>query len=128
MQGGRPIAYMSKALSERHKLMTVYEKEMLAIVLAIQKWRPYLLGRHFKAMTDHHSLKFLLQQKITTPNQQKWMSKLLGYDFEVLYKKGTENSAADALSRYPMLKAISTVKSEIWDVLQINWQLDPELI
>ena len=69
MQGGRPIAYMSKALSERHKLMTVYEKEMLAIVLVIQKWRPYLLGRHFKVMTDHHSLKFLLQQKITTPNQ-----------------------------------------------------------
>ena len=74
MQNGKPIAYMNKALSERHKSMSVYEKEMLAIVLAIQKRIPYLLGKHFKVLTDHHSLKFLFQRKITTPSQQRWLS------------------------------------------------------
>ena len=74
MQNGKPIAYMSKALSKRHKSMSVYEKEMLALVLAIQKWRTYLLGKHFKVLTDHHSLKFLFQRKITTPSPQRWLS------------------------------------------------------
>ena len=100
---------------------------MLAIVMAIRKWRPYLLGRHFKIKTDHQSLKFLLQLRITTPSQQKWLAKLLGYDFEVTYKKGADNGAADALSRRPILMAISTVKSEMWDKLYVLWQQDPEL-
>lgn len=54
MQQDSPIAYMSKALAERHRSLSIYEKVMLAIVLALQK-----LGRHFK--TDHQSLKFLIQ-------------------------------------------------------------------
>lgn len=81
IQESRPINYLSKPLSEKHKTLSIYEKEMSAIVLAIVKWRPYLLGRHFKLKTDHHSLKCLLQQKIHTSAQQKWLSKQLGYDF-----------------------------------------------
>ncbi|KAD6454919.1 hypothetical protein E3N88_09625 [Mikania micrantha] len=48
---------------------------------------------------DHKSLKNMLDQKITTPLQQTWLAKLLGYDYEIHYKKGVEHSAADALSR-----------------------------
>lgn len=47
MQAGRPIAYLSKALSPRNREKSVYERELMAIVLALQKWRHYLLGRHF---------------------------------------------------------------------------------
>ncbi|XP_026383521.1 uncharacterized protein LOC113279020 [Papaver somniferum] len=57
MQTGRLIAYYSKALAGKNLNLSIYDKEMLAIVSAVQKWRPYLLGRHFKIYTDHNSLK-----------------------------------------------------------------------
>jgi len=99
MQGNRPIAFLSKALKGKALHMSTYEKELFALVTAIQKWRPYLLGRPFVVKTDQQSLKFLLEQKVGTLFQQKWITKLLGYDFVVEYKKGVENRVADALSR-----------------------------
>lgn len=99
MKGGRAIAFLSQALKGRALELSTYEKELLAVVLSVQKWRPYLLGHHFTVRTDQQSLKYLLEQRIDTPSQQKWLSKLLGYDFTVEYRKGKENRAADALSR-----------------------------
>jgi hypothetical protein len=71
----------------------------MAMVLAIQHWRPYLLGRKFIVSTDQRSLKQLMQQRITTAEQQNWAAKLIGYDFDVVYKQGKLNRGADALSR-----------------------------
>ena len=99
MQQRQPIAFFSKALSEGNLTKSVYEKELMALVLAIQHWRHYLLGRPFVVYTDHKSLKHFLQQRLTSPDQQCWLAKLLGYQFEVKYKPGLENKAADALSR-----------------------------
>lgn len=87
MQSNWPIAYLSKTLKGKALHMSVYEKELFALVIVIQKWRPYLLGKPFVVRTDQQSLKFLLEQKIGTPFQQKWIAKLLGYDFVVKYKK-----------------------------------------
>jgi hypothetical protein len=99
MQEGRPIAFFSQALKGQALFLSTYEKELLSLVTAVQKWRPYLLGQSFKVKTDQQSLKFLLEQKVGTISQQKWLSKLLGYDFVIEYKKGKENRVADALSR-----------------------------
>lgn len=120
MQQGQPIAFMSKALSTQHQALSVYEKELLALVSAVQKWRPYLIGKTFVVRTDHQSLKHLLEQRISTPAQQKWLTKLMDYDYTVVYKKGKDNSVADALSRVPMeiegqtgqLRAISIIQDE----------------
>jgi hypothetical protein len=95
----RPIAFFSQALQGTQLLLSTYEKEMLALVMAVQKWRPYLLGRHFVVRSDQHSLKYLWTQKISTTAQQKWLYKLMGFDFSIEYKKGRENVVADALSR-----------------------------
>ncbi|XP_074318692.1 uncharacterized protein LOC141655514 [Silene latifolia] len=98
-QKGHPIAFLSKSLSEKHLGLSTYEKELLAVILAVEKWRPYLIGRHFIIRTDHFSLKYLLEQKITTAFQSKCLPKLLGLDYEVVYRKGKENTVADSLSR-----------------------------
>ncbi|XP_058185627.1 uncharacterized protein LOC131302852 [Rhododendron vialii] len=99
MQEGRSIAFYSKALSPTWLGLSTYEKELLAVVMSVTKWRHFLLGRQFIIKTDHQSLKFLLEQRVTTPMQQKWLSKLMGFDYEIVYKLGKTNVAADALSR-----------------------------
>ena len=91
MQNQRPIAYHSQALRGKALALSTYEKELLALVVAMKKWRPYLLGRPFVIKTYHQSLKYLLEQKIGTLAQQKWITKLLGYAFIVEYKHGKEN-------------------------------------
>jgi hypothetical protein len=99
MQEGRPLAYLSQGLKGKSLYLSTYEKELLALVMAVIKWRHYLLGHTFVIRTDQQALKYLLEQKIGTPAQQKWISKLLGYDFSVENKRGRENRVADALSR-----------------------------
>lgn len=70
-QQNQPVAYFSEALKGSTLALSTYEKEMLAIVKAIKKWRPYLLGKSFTVRTDQKSLKYLLEQRITTPAQTR---------------------------------------------------------
>lgn len=99
MQEGRPIAFLSQALSPKNIGLSTYEKELMAVVLAVQKWRGYLMGRHFVIKTDQQSIKYFLNQKISTVAQQKWLSRLLGFDYSIVYNKGKDNVVADPLSR-----------------------------
>ena len=101
MQEGHPLAYVSKALGPKNRRLSVYEKEYMAILLAVEQWRPYLQMQHFVIKTDQKSLVHLQNQKLHTIWQQKALTKLMGLDYEIVYKKGVENSAADALSRRP---------------------------
>lgn len=119
MQDDRPISYFSKNLKGREIALSTYEKEFLALVTAVQKWRPYLLGQTFKVKTDQQSLKYLLEQRVGTPTQQKWLSKLIGYDFMVEFRAGKENLVADALSR----QGDPTEKGTLWvvSIPLVNW-------
>lgn len=99
MQDGHPLAFFSKKLGPRLIGASAYLRELKAVVEAVAKWRQYLLGRQFIIRTDHRSLKELLTQVIQTPDQQHYLRKLMGYQFSIEYKAGSENSAADALSR-----------------------------
>ena len=65
------IAFLSQALKGQALTLSTYEKELLSLVKAVHKWRPYLLGRSFKVKTDQQSLKFLLEYKIGTAAQQR---------------------------------------------------------
>lgn len=71
MQNKKPLAYLSKKLGPKNQLLSTYEKEFLALLTAITKWRHYLLGGKFVIKTDHISLKYLLEQKINTASQHK---------------------------------------------------------
>lgn len=105
-QGKRPIAFYSQAFSLKRRIISVYKRELLAIVKAISKWKHYLTGQQFIIRTDQRSLRHFLEQKFVSTVQQRWAAKLLGY------KPGVQNRVADALSRkLPMaeLQQISLV-------------------
>ena len=78
MQSHRPVAYFSQVLLARERQKSIYERELMAIVLAVQKWRHYLLDRHFIVRTDQSSLKFLLQQRLLNEYYQKWVAPKVG--------------------------------------------------
>ena len=64
MQQGQPIAFLSKALVEAHKHLSIYEKEFLALIMVVDKWRPYLQMTEFVIKNDHKSLSFLMEQNL----------------------------------------------------------------
>jgi hypothetical protein len=103
---------------------------MLVIMHAVELWRPYLLGQRFQIKTDHQSLKYFLEQRISSQEQQKWVTKLFGYDYEIIYKKGKENVVADALSRkYENEGSLFSLSFIVPDWLQAvhqEWLQDPK--
>jgi hypothetical protein len=99
MQDDRPLDFTSKNMSERHLRQSIYEKEMLTNLHAVDLWCSYLLGKLFQILTDHQILKYFLEQGLSCPKQLKWVTKLFGYDYEIIYKKGKDNVVVEALSR-----------------------------
>jgi hypothetical protein len=103
MQDGHPLAFLGKALSVQHKALSIYEKEFLALIMAVERWRPYLQRGKFLIKTGHHTLTYLEEQTLQSEMQRKAMARLMGLQFRIVYRKGTENFAADALSRVGQL-------------------------
>ncbi|XP_071735106.1 uncharacterized protein [Rutidosis leptorrhynchoides] len=131
-QNGYPITFMSKTLSHKHQSLSTYEREFLAIIHAVEKWRGYLLDRHFKIVTDHVSLKYLTGQRLSTPTQLKWLPKLIGLDYEIQYKKGNENGAADALSRIEERVQLfnicaTSIMSDVYERVKLSVEQDVDL-
>ena len=111
MQKSQPVAFLSKALGPTHSHLSIYEKEFLALIMAVEKWRQYLQRQEFVIITDHKSLSFLNEQNLHSDMQRKAMTRLMGLQFKVVYRRGKENLAADALSRLGHLMAIQSVSS-----------------
>lgn len=95
----KAVAYASRALNSAEKNYCTIEKELLAIVWGVQKFRPYLFGRKFEIYTDHKPLIYLFGMKNPSSRLTKFRLKLEEFDFTVNYIKGKDNAMADALSR-----------------------------
>jgi transposase InsO family protein len=93
----RVIAYASRSLRENEKNYSAYLLELAAAAWAIDHFSVYLQGRHFKLFTDHKPLETLAKVHKKTLNRLQ--EQMLEYDFQICYKKGVDNSVADALSR-----------------------------
>lgn len=108
----------------------MYEKELFSIVYTVDKWRRYLMGQFFQIRTDHHSLKYLLEQRVYTPSQHK-LAKLLGYHYKITYKSGKENIVAYALSCQHEPEAsifgLTLLHSHWLDDLKLEWANNPTL-
>ena len=93
------ISYASKTLSGAQLNYATTEKELLAVIFAIDKFRSYLVGAKVIVYTDHAALKYLLTKKDAKPRLIRWVLLLQEFDIENRDKKGVENSVVDHLSR-----------------------------
>lgn len=108
----RPVSFKSRLLNKHERNYSVNEKECLAIMWALEEFRPYVLGRKFLLETDSSALVWL--QRKDDPNRKfkRWIMDLQEYDFDIRHRKGELNGNADALSRCPKLNNIEHVEEK----------------
>ena len=95
----KAIYYASKTFNEAQENYFTTEKEMLAIVFACEKFRPYILGSHVIIHTNHAAIKYLMEKKEAKPRLIRWVLLLQEFDLEIKDKEGCDNVIADHLSR-----------------------------
>jgi hypothetical protein len=102
MQEGRHLTFESRPLKGKDLHKPIYENEIMEILHALKKWRPYLIGRHFVGTSRSKQIMIVLNtswNKDYLQKNKKRVTKILGYNFEIVYKKGKKNVVVDALSR-----------------------------
>jgi hypothetical protein len=112
MQGGHPIIFESQNLIQPKRLYSIYDKEMLAIMHALTKFKQYLVGSKFVVKTDHNSLKYLLEQKDLSECQHKWVTNVHAFKFDIEYVKGKNKIVSDALSRRPASCSLMDISAD----------------
>jgi hypothetical protein len=94
-----PLDFASRNLSTTEINYTTTEREGLAMVYALHKFRHYLLGGHFKMFTNHSALKYLVNKPVLGGRICRWLLLFQEYDFEIVVKPGRMNKGPDHLSR-----------------------------
>jgi hypothetical protein len=118
----RPVAFRSKSLSPAEQNYEIYDKELLAIVQALEDWRQYLLGAQhkFEIWTDHENLSYFRKPQKINRRQARWITELANYDFELVHKPGTQMKKVDILSRRIDYKPDGTDNEDVV-VLKGEW-------
>ncbi|PKI40571.1 hypothetical protein CRG98_039033 [Punica granatum] len=98
-QEGRPIAYFSEKLDGAALNYPTYDKELYALVRALETWQHYLWPKEFMIHTNHESLKHLKGQHKLNKRHARWVEFIETFPYVIRYKQGKENVVADALSR-----------------------------
>ncbi|KAJ9682680.1 hypothetical protein PVL29_018578 [Vitis rotundifolia] len=109
MQEKRPIAYFSEKLNRATLNYPTYDKELYALVRALETWKHYLWPKEFVIHTNHESLKHLKGQGKLNRRHAKWVELIDTFPYVIKYKQGKENIVADALSRrYALVFTLNT--------------------
>ena len=96
-----PVAFLSKAMNETERNYEIYDKELLAIMTALNDWRQYLLGAKypFEIWTDHKNLEYFRKPQKLNRRQARWVTELADYHFTLKHKPGKLNGKPDLISR-----------------------------
>jgi transposase InsO family protein len=120
-QNGRPVAFFSRSLSKAELRNSSVEKEAAAIIESVRRWRHYLTGRHFVLITDQRSVSFMFdcahKSKIKNDKITRWRVELACYSYDIVYRPGRLNVAADALSRATCASTSTRSLSELHSML-----------
>lgn len=114
------ICYVSRTLSRQERVYSATERELLAVLFAIEKLRCYLEGAKFSVITDHYSLQWLHNLKNPQNRLGRWVLRLQQFSFDVIHRKGREHVVPDALSR--------GVSDSVEDLLVNSIELDSDSI
>jgi hypothetical protein len=95
----RVLSYYSKTFSPTQRNYCVTRRELLAVVMAVSHFRPYLYGQKFRLRTDHASLVWLYRLKEPSHQISRWLETLAEFDFNIEHRKGEKHGNADGLSR-----------------------------
>lgn len=125
-EGEEPLGFFSKKLTETQTKYSTFDRELLAIYLAVKNFKHMLEGRPVTIFTDHKPLTFALGQKLTSasPRQVRHLELVSQYTADIQYLPGKENIVADALSRIFSLNLSSSID---FNVLAEDQLTDPEL-
>lgn len=131
-EGEKVISYMSQKLTSTQRKYNVAERECLAVLTALDKFRPYIEGVHFTVITDNSSLLWLKTLKDPMGRLGRWALRMQSYDFELRHRKGKNNVVPDALSRavetVELIKEKEGQMNKTWyDQLKENVQTKPEI-
>ncbi|MCO5608596.1 hypothetical protein L7F22_062809 [Adiantum nelumboides] len=126
LQEGHAIAYESRRLSSDEQILGIYEKELLAVLHALDSWKHYLLGTPFILRTDHQSLKYFMTQTKLSDKQMRWANFLSRFNFHIAHIAGKHNQVADALSRRPKVNAVSIATHNDLSSMIDEYAIDPD--
>ncbi|XP_026315169.1 uncharacterized protein K02A2.6-like [Hyposmocoma kahamanoa] len=117
-QASRPVAFFSRMLNKSEHNHSAIEKEAYAIVESLKKWRHFLIGKPFRLITDQRSVSFMFNNKLTSKIKnekiQRWRLELAPFKYDIIYRPGKQNDAADALSR--VCSSISTRNEKLYSL------------
>ena len=100
-QDGRVVEYASRKLNAAERNYSTTDRELLAVVWALEKWRQYLFSQSVVVYTDHRPITFLRSLKEPKGRMARWVARLQEFNFELRYRPGADNHVADCLSRLP---------------------------
>ena len=116
-EGGidHPIAFASRKLSSVESNYTTIEREGLTMVYALQKFRHYLLGSHFKMFTDHSTIKYLVNKPVLEGKICRWLLLFQEYDFEIIVKQGRLNAGLIIYLGWSQVRSLS-----VWKIVYLT--------
>lgn len=110
----RPVMFVSRATNSAERNYSASELEMLAVIMALRKWRYALIGRHFTLRTDHAALTWLFKNRASQKSGKldRWALTLQEYSFTTVHRAGVNNGNADCLSRLPTDRTLQDTAQE----------------